>query len=241
MDKDFINYNNEKIEYVIKKKDIKNINMTVNSDNSIVVSAPFMMAISKIREFILSKIDWIRNTQKYFSETSIKTESMTFDGGETIYLQGAQYLLKIEPSDKNEVSIINKRLVISVKEKYIKDNKYISRIYNTWLKDEANLLYAEIFNKYANILAKHGINDASFEIRKMKLRWGSCIIPKKKILLNLALIKTPLYCIEYVILHELAHLKYKNHNKNYYDFITIFMPDWKERKRELDEEYGGVV
>ena len=75
----------------------------------------------------------------------------------------------------------------------------------------------------------------------MKSRWGSCLPFNNKIILNLNLIKTPMCCIEYVILHELSHFKHHNHSKNFYNFITLFMPDWKERKKILDEEFMGVV
>jgi hypothetical protein len=75
----------------------------------------------------------------------------------------------------------------------------------------------------------------------MKSRWGSCLPSNNKVIFNLSLIKTPICCIEYVVLHELAHFKHQNHSKNFYNFITIFMPDWKERKKILDEEFLGVV
>ena len=75
----------------------------------------------------------------------------------------------------------------------------------------------------------------------MKSRWGSCIPSRNKVIFNLNLIKTPMCCIEYVVLHELSHLKYQNHSKNFYNFISIFMPDWKERKKILNKEFMGIV
>ena len=70
----------------------------------------------------------------------------------------------------------------------------------------------------------------------MKARWGSCHNKDKTILLNLELIKAPKYCIDYVVLHELIHFKYRNHDKKFYTFLTLLMPDWKRRKEILDEE-----
>lgn len=60
---------------------------------------------------------------------------------------------------------------------------------------------------------------------------------RNKVTFNLNLIKTPMYCIEYVVLHELAHFEYQNHSKNFYKFVEKFMPDWKKRKKILDEEF----
>jgi predicted metal-dependent hydrolase len=70
----------------------------------------------------------------------------------------------------------------------------------------------------------------------MKSRWGSCHREKKVIVLNSDLIKTPKYCIDYVMLHELIHFKHRYHDKEFYNFLTSLMPDWKQRKKALDEE-----
>jgi hypothetical protein len=70
----------------------------------------------------------------------------------------------------------------------------------------------------------------------MKTRWGSCIKKSDIILLNFDLIKAPKYCIDYVVLHELIHFVYHNHGKRFLNLITAIMPDWKERKKMLDEE-----
>lgn len=86
------------------------------------------------------------------------------------------------------------------------------------------------------IIGKYEVPNVQINIRKMKSRWGSCLLEKQIIILNKELIKAPKYCIEYVILHELIHLIYKNHDKKFYDFLYTLMPDWKERKRILDEE-----
>ncbi len=70
----------------------------------------------------------------------------------------------------------------------------------------------------------------------MKARWGSCYRKERYIILNLHLIKAPKYCIDYVVLHELIHFKYKNHDNKFYTFLTSLMPDWEKRKKILDEE-----
>ena len=85
-------------------------------------------------------------------------------------------------------------------------------------------------------LEKYGIDKPEIKIRKMKARWGSCIPEKQLILLNSELIKAPKLCIDYVVLHELIHFKYRNHDSNFYDFMTSLMPDWKQRKKILDDQ-----
>ena len=75
----------------------------------------------------------------------------------------------------------------------------------------------------------------------MKTKWGICTPSKNEITFNLNLIKTPLECIEYVVLHELSHFKHPNHSRNFHNFVTRFMPNWKERKKILDNEFTTIL
>ena len=70
----------------------------------------------------------------------------------------------------------------------------------------------------------------------MKTLWGSCSVNRNKVTFNQYLTKAKPACIEYVVLHELVHFLYPNHSKKFYDFLSIYMPDWKERKKVLDTE-----
>lgn len=85
--------------------------------------------------------------------------------------------------------------------------------------------------KYEQIV-KEEVNN--IRVITMQTRWGSCNVERKNINLNLELIKKPRYCIEYVILHELAHLKYPNHSKQFWDYMSVHMPNWEWRKNKLE-------
>ena len=94
------------------------------------------------------------------------------------------------------------------------------------LKEKA----AVFFSKWENLT---GLECTSWQIRDMKSRWGSCSVKSKKIRLALNLANYPDECLEYVILHELAHIKIPNHSKEFKDFLTHWMPDWRERQKKL--------
>ena len=127
--------------------------------------------------------------------------------------------------EKNIIIYANK---MSNKHQKVLENWWREKAYKTY-QNEMNELYDKIFKKY-------GIEEPSLCVRKMKTLWGSCTPSKNKITLNEYLLKANLRCIQYVILHELTHLIYPYHNNEFYTFLTIHMPDWIERKKQLDFE-----
>lgn len=241
MEKESIEIHGEKIIFFVQRKNVKNINLKVNIDKKVTISIPMKMKIEDAKEFIKNKASWIKQQQEFYESFAEQKENIKFEDGETIYLLGKQYKMKIIESEKNEIIINNKYIELHIKAKYTENKKYIKRVYEKWLKEYAMVIYKEIVLKYQETLKKYEIKVPEIEIRQMKSRWGSCLPFNNKIILNLSLIKTPMCCIEYVVLHELSHFKHHNHSKKFYNFITIFMPDWKERKKILDEEFMGVV
>ena len=121
-------------------------------------------------------------------------------------------------------------------ELFVKDKSDIKRKENLiyeWYYEKATLYFFNILQEF-NKIVKQDIK--SVKIRQMKTRWGSCNSYKSYINLNIELIKKPKACIEYVVFHELAHLLYSNHSKHFYDYLTLYMPDWQKRKEILVRE-----
>lgn len=241
MEKESVEINGEKIVFFVQRKNIKNINLKVNINKKVTMSIPMKMDINIAKEFVKKKAEWIKKQQNYYDSFTDKRENITFEDGETVYLLGKQYKMKMIADNKNEILINGKYFEIHVKEKYINNKNYIRKIYDKWLKEYAYQVFRQLVEKYQTLLEKYNINIPNIEIRQMKSRWGSCFPKNNKVVFSLNLIKTPICCIEYVVLHELSHFKYPNHSKNFYNFVTIFMPDWNKRKKILDEEFMGVV
>ena len=110
------------------------------------------------------------------------------------------------------------------------------RLMADWFRTKAEMNIQASLDRIYPVIEKYGIKKPEIQIRVMKARWGSCIKGKNILLLNFELIKAPKFCIDYVVLHELIHLKYRNHDAEFYNFLTALMPDWKQRKEILDEE-----
>ena len=100
------------------------------------------------------------------------------------------------------------------------------------MKNELLQILIKLNKKFGLIT---GYIPTQIKIRKMKTLWGSCNIIKKAITYNSRLIEKSIKAIEYVVLHEISHLKYPNHQKEFWSYIEQFMPDWKYRKSLLKE------
>lgn len=241
MEKESVDINGEKIIFFVQRKNVKNINLKVNLDKKVTISIPMKMKIEIAKDFVKKKAEWIKKQQSYYDSIFEEKENITFENGETVYLLGKQYKMKIIPATQNEIFIKGKYFEINIKEKYVENKKYISKIYEKWLNEYAYEVFRRLVEKYQLLLKNYSVKTPKINIRNMKSRWGSCLPSNNKVIFNLKLIKAPICCIEYVVLHELSHFKYENHSKRFYNYINIFMPDWKERKKILDEEYVGVI
>ena len=113
------------------------------------------------------------------------------------------------------------------------DKKQIETLLNNWYKEHARKRFEIYLSECYLIIRKYNIQCPKLYIRKMKTRWGSCS-SLGRITLNLDLIKHSSLSIKYVIIHELCHLKYHGHNKNFYKFLTKVMPDWEKQRYKLN-------
>ena len=122
---------------------------------------------------------------------------------------------------------------------YVKDPDDIKgkeKLYKQWLNERAVFHFNKSLDRIYETVRKYNIPKPEIKIREMKSRWGSCHRDAGLIVLNSELIKTPKHCIDYVVLHELIHFKFKYHDNEFYTFLTSLMPDWKKWKKILDEE-----
>lgn len=235
MMKHTVNYGGNEITFELERKNVKNINLNIRPDMSIAVSANHNVPLDFIKDFVKDKGSWILKNIVYFKESQreIKREREYISGESFKYL-GRQYRLKVEKSEIEEVKYFRGFIYIYVRD--TDDFKKKERLFNNWTHEKAYINFNESLNKMYAIVEKYGIPEPKIHIREMKARWGSCHRESGIILLNLELIKAPKYCIDYVVLHELIHFKYKNHDEKFYGFLTSLMPDWERRKKILDEE-----
>lgn len=236
MERYTIEYANKMIDFVVKRKKVKNVNLHVKPDMSIEVTANERVPIEFITDFVKSKGSWILKHVGNFKDVqSIKQSEREYVSGESFKYLGKQYRLRVlETLDEEMVKYFRGFIYLYVKDTANFNKK--AKLMDEWYRKRANIIFNESLEKMYPLIQKYRVEKPSIVVRLMKARWGSALIDNNTILLNSELIKAPKYCIDYVVLHELIHFKYNNHSEKFYQMLYSLMPDWEKRKNILDEE-----
>ena len=222
------------LHYSLERKNVKNLNLHVRKDGSVYVSANNAVPEEKIDEFLLSKGTFIRNAQnKFMEQEHYKHLPKQYVSGETFYIQGRALRLKVSQSTKEKILSDGVYLLLEVKDPQNFTQK--ERLVKKYLDRQCKTVFGEIVDEMYPVFQKYGVAPPILRIRNMDTRWGSCLPGKGVITLNKRLLEAPRNCIEYVVMHEFCHFIHPNHSKHFYDFLSMLMPDWKERKKVLDE------
>ncbi len=219
----------ENIRITVYKKNVKNLNLTIlPPDGSVRISAPYFVPDEYIENFIRKKLPWIKKHVNRFKifPNEINREYIT---GEVFYLKGRKYFMEIVISDKVKIFIKEPdKIIFHVPLNYKREDR--ERAYNSWLRELLKNEVTKLIDKWRKII---GVSVNEIRVRKMKTKWGSCNISKKRIWFSLDLIAKPLYCIEYVVVHELVHLLERSHNSVFKAYMDKFLPQWRIYEREL--------
>ena len=208
----------------ITKKRIKNMSLRIYPPDGLVkVSAPMSFSTQFIHNYLQEKSDWIRTHRERIRERSSHTDEL-LQTGATIEYKGKSYLLIIEEHHGPSKIKIQDELI----HYYTKPDQTQTQLkmhIEHWYRREMELILPELISHWETLI---GVKVAEWGIKKMKTRWGSCNTRVGRIWLNLSLIKKPLICLEYVLVHELVHLLEASHNQRFYALMTQFMPQWRE-------------
>ena len=219
------------IEIDVQKKNIKNLHLAVvPPDGRVRVSAPMHISDESIAMFVRTKLSWIKKQQEKFEKQPRQCER-EYVSGETFYVFGQQYFLRVEYSYKGNSLVLegNEAILTVRKESTSKQREaFVNEWYRSLLKDKIEI-YLPKWEKIT------GLYCDSWQTKYMTTRWGTCNTNTRKIWLNLQLAKKPIDCLEYVILHELAHLKVHNHSKDFVAIMDQYMPYWRETKKMLND------
>ena len=218
----------------VTEKAVKNVRLRVFPSQEIRLTVPIQTSEEFINSFLRTKTAWINRHLEQFKDTEAIEKEDSIRTGMSTRILGRQLVIKVAASPQKR--IVRDDLTLWVYTPNPQDQDGIDRQFNNWWQKNSKLYFLEQINRLFPIIEKHGIRMPNLVVRKMQTLWGSCSRRNHTVNLNYYLYKAPVPCIEYVVLHELTHFLYPHHDRNFINFITIYMPDWQERKRLLDYE-----
>ncbi len=222
------------IEITIERKSVKRIRLKVFPDGVVKLSAPLRTSDEWINDYLSSKTKWIEKSLNYFKDTEANEFETIIHSGVSTRILGRQK--RIIVNEGKSYKIEQKGDCVFIQSPATGDEQALQKQFERWWQKQSRAYFLLVIERLCPIVAKHGIGKPAIQVRKMKTLWGSCSRKHGKINLNYYLYKASPPCIDYVVLHELTHFLYPKHNKDFYEFLTVHMPDWKERKRILDHE-----
>lgn len=226
--RDHIQYGATIIDYVIEFAQRKTLSICVNPDSSVCLRAPIDATLELIQQKVHKRASWILKQKRFFESFGTSTTKRQYISGESHLYLGRQYMLRVKESNVNAVHYQNNIIEIECRHK-----KDAGILLQTWYRQRANVKFQEYAQPIIEQFSIYGVKPQSLSIKKMDKRWGYCTIDGH-ITLNPRLICAPRCCIEYVITHELCHLIYRSHNKEFYALLTKEMPHWEKWKNKLE-------
>ena len=208
----------------------KTLAISVHPDLSVTVRAPDGTGIEKIKEFVHRRAGWIRKVWRDFEQYLPKQPERRYIGGETHRYLGRQYRLKIEQGDTDSVKCSGGYFWVTIKGDISPERT--KTLLEDWYRHHAKEVFQERLIVCHQRAHREGIALPNLLVRKMISRWGS-YSSRGQVTLNLALIKAPKDCIDYVIIHELCHCKVKHHGPRFWKLLHKLMPDFEERRKKL--------
>ena len=227
----FVTYGSGEFRFELIRCARKTLGITVNSDTTVVVRAPEKASYNQILSKVQNRARWILKQIDYFESFLPLTPPREYVSGETHLYLGKQYKLKVTSGDNEAVRLLRGQIIVITSNR--NDSNRVKKLLIKWYKEHTTSYFEKKFNE---IITRSGFNvdgKATLEMKRMSKRWGSCT-PGGKVIVNPEIIKASSKCIEYVFIHELCHIKYPHHGKEFYSLQEKMMPDWKRWKNRLE-------
>lgn len=228
-----VKFGSQTLQYELTLAASDSLSITVYPDLRIVVKAPGTRSPEQVDERVRRRGNWIVKQMEYFRQFLPLPTDRRYVSGETHFYLGRQYRLKVVQADA-EASAALKGRYLFVQAPNKSDTEAIKTTLDEWYRQRAREQFARHMDRCLKTVSKHGIPAPHLRIQRMKKRWGS-YTSSGTIILNLDLIKTPVHCIDYVIIHELCHAKHPHHGPQFENLLTRCLPDWRKRKERLEQ------
>jgi predicted metal-dependent hydrolase len=228
-------YGTTTIEYTLQRTEDKNdISIAVDWMEGVTVVAPAHLVQEDIDGILLKKAPWILDKWYALNEIKHPPAPKEFVSGEKLPYLGRHYRIKVKQNqDIERVNVLFHQGKFYIETPTSpQDSRHVHVIQESlksWYIQHAQVKSEERVHLYAQ---RMGIMPSKLVVKEQKFRWGTCT-PKGAIYLNWRLFLAPMRMIDYVIVHEMAHLRYPDHSKEFWNFVKSILPDYEERKEWL--------
>jgi len=214
----------------VVRKDIKNVHLSVHPPTGrVTFAAPAHMGLDTIRVFAITKLAWIRKQQDKLQQQEREAPREFLDR-ESHYVWGKRYLLKvIEIDQAPAIELKHSKMLLHVRPGT--GQTKCQTIMDKWYRQQLRLAAMPLITKWE---ARLGVKVERLLIQRMKTKWGSCNHQARNIRLNTDLAKKPAECLEYLVVHELAHLLEPTHNARFVALMNQYMPKWRSHQESLN-------
>ena len=228
-----INYGSREIVFLLRRSERTTLGISVLPDCRVDVVAPRGATVDAVKGLVRKRARWIAKKQRAFEAYHPKPKPRKFVSGESHWYLGRQYMLKISKTANGEgVKLTGPHLHVTTNN--LRNKTGVKESVKQWYAERARARFQERLAVCSESASKHGLKPQGLVLRWMTKRWGSCM-KDGRIILNPELVKAPTACIDYVIFHELCHLKHHNHGKGFYRLLEQLMPDWVKWKARLEK------
>lgn len=226
-----VRYGRKTIRYSLLHIDRKTLEIAVHPDASVVVKAPVDSDIATIEKKLQKRALWILKQQTFFGQFNPRPPRRFYINGETHLYLGKQYRLKLANGPENSIKLSRSFLTITFQGKSTPERA--GRLLSKWYLERARVQFNESLDRCWVLFSNRGLSRPKLFIKKMQKRWGS-LSDHGMLVLNTDLIRAPKECIDYVVIHELCHLKCRDHSPGFYKLLESVIPDWEKRKHKLE-------
>lgn len=214
----------------IVRKDIKNLHVGVYPPHGRVrVAAPLRLDDEAVRLAVITRLGWIRRQQEGFQEQDRQSQR-EMATGESHYFLGRRYRLDVvEREGPHAIEIPNNTTMV-LRVRPGADRVTRAAVLQRWYRGRLREHLPALVAKWE---ARIGVQVTEIRIKRMKTRWGTCNSEARRIWLNLELVKKPICCLEYILVHEMVHFLERHHNERFRELMDGAMPQWRLYREEL--------
>lgn len=218
------------VPYTVKRTRRKTLGVYIYPDHRVQFRVPMRARRSDIAQYIEQCSAWVFEQLERMPKAE-PVPALTYQAGELHAYLGQSYALSIEQGKPQQIRLENQ--LIRIRSINADKPEQTEKLLKQWYRQQAEQIFTKRLEACWPLMARWNLREPSLRLRWMKSRWGSCS-RSGEITLNVELVKYGEQLIDYVLLHELCHLREFNHSARFYAMMDEVLPDWKVRKQALD-------